>query len=125
MTMTNDDEEMIILDQLLDARFVVEGLEKQARTLKSQLDFARAKVETLEQAAIDYMEGNGLISTERMRLGRKTSIDVPDVEAIPLKYQRIKKEANKLLIKQEMDELDGANWFTVKESKFITVLKGE
>lgn len=123
--MTNDDEEMMILDQLLDARFVVAGLEKQARTLKSQLDCARSKAETLEQAAIDYMEGNGLLSTDRMRLGHTTSIDVPDVEAIPEKYQRIKKEANKLLIKQDMGELDGANWFTVKESKFITVLKGE
>lgn len=52
-------------------------------------------------------------------------IEVPDVEAVPDIYTRIKKEADKTRIKAAAMKGLKANWFTVQDGKLSITIKGK
>lgn len=114
-----EDEENFIAEQLTNAQFKLTILEKQKREHQSKIDQQKAEIETLKQAALDYMQGNGLVSSERFYLKKSTSIEVHDVDALPDAYCRIKREPNKIKIREDMP---AGNWYNIKE-EFSVCLK--
>lgn len=124
MTMTNQEEEAFILNEYLSARHELELVETQIRNLRTRKNHLEALKEETKQAMIDYMVGNGVEQTTinhlKVSVSKTYSVDVPDVEAVPEEFLRIKvmKEPNKLLIKEARPD---ANWWSMKESYKLTV----
>lgn len=123
MTITEHDEEGILIDQLKSARWKLEQIKRQQTKLALDKDLAEHELEVIKQAIIDYMEGNGLVQFANCTLGYSESIDCPDLEAIPDDYIRVKtvKEPNKALIKAAKPQ---GNWYVVKSTPKLT-LRGE
>lgn len=124
MTMTNDDEEKFLLDEYLTARHMLELCENEIRTLRTKKNGLEKRLEDTKQAMIDYMVGNGVEKTTinhlSVSISKSYAVDVPDVEAVPEEFLRVKvvKEPNKLLIKEARPD---ANWWSIKESYKLTV----
>ena len=112
--MTNDDEEKMIHDQILSAREQVEILRKQAVELQLKRNRAEKILADAEQAALDYMTGNGIVESENFRIKKTEVIDV--VGEFPDEFARIKREPDKRKIAAVKPD---ANWYTVKENLHI------
>lgn len=124
---TEDEEQDYLFQEMMYARHEIEKINDQIRELQAEKKrFTKRKEET-EQALADYMQANGVINfkanKETVTLGESTSVDVPDVEALPDEYVRIKREADKTKIGQalRMGKIANANWFTVAVKPKITV----
>ena len=117
---TADDEEKFIRQKVLDARFALEQHKKGMSSLRFEQNRLEKELETIEQAAVDYMTGNGLLDCDSFRLGVTHSIDCPDIAAVPEEFvrEKITREPNKILIR-EMKPV--GNWYTVKDSYKLTV----
>lgn len=113
-----EDEENFLRDQYSDARMRVEEIAKQIRELQGQKNVAEKSEADMKQAILDYLTGNGLIETENFRLGKSVAIEVPDIEAVPEEYLRIKKEINKAAIKAMKPV---GNWYNCVESVTLTM----
>lgn len=112
--MTNhNDEERMIADQLASAEAHLKELEKKKRNHQTLIDIQKKEVATLKQAALDYMQGNGLVDSELFRIQKSTSVIVDDVDALPDEYVRIKREPDKLKIKANLPD---ANWYSIEEN---------
>lgn len=108
--MTNDEERMIH-DQVISARENVERLRKQAMQLQLERNRADKILADCEQAALDYMLGNGIIESENFRIKRTQVVDV--LGEFPDEYARIKREPDKRKILANRPQ---ANWYTMKEN---------
>ena len=64
MTNDNDDEEKFLVDKVLSARENFRDIKTQMCILQMKYNSAKSYMEACEQAAIDYMIGNGCIETE-------------------------------------------------------------
>ena len=119
--MTNDNEEKALVDKLTGARIALNAHVAETRKRKMEQNRLEKELETAEQAAVNYMLDNGLLQTERMRLGISRSVDIEDVEAVPDEFIRTKitKEPNKILIKEAKPL---GNWYTIKTNYNITTL---
>ena len=117
---TPDEEEKMIAQKVRDARFALEQHKKGMSSLRFEQNRLEKELETVEQAAIDFCVGNGLLDCDSFRLGVTHSVDVPDVDALPEEYVRVKttREPNKILIKEKRPQ---GNWYTIKESYKLTV----
>lgn len=109
--MTHDNEERMIHDQILGAREAVEILRKEATALQFKRNRADKILADAEQAALDYMMGNGIIESENFRIKKTQVVDVGD--DYPDEYARIKREPDKRKILANKPE---ANWYTMKEN---------
>jgi len=112
--MTNDDEERFIYEQVISAREQVEILRKQAMELQLKRNRAEKILSDAEQAALDYMTGNGIIESENFRIKKTEVIDVAG--EFPDEFARIKREPDKRKIAAVKPE---ANWYTIKENVHI------
>lgn len=111
--MTNDEERMIH-DQLVSARAEVERLKKEAQDLQLKRNRAEKFLADVEQAAIDYMTGNGVVESENFCIKKTQVIDV--LGDYPDEYARIKREPDKRKIAADKPQ---ANWYTIKENLHI------
>ena len=125
MTMTNDNEESLLLDQLQGARHAVELAKKAVAAARIKQNEAEAALEVMNQAVADYFIGNGLLQFEAnglvVELGKSYSVDIADPAAVPAEYMRTKtvSEPDKVKIRNEAPR--DANWYVMKESNKITV----
>lgn len=128
--MTMDDEERIMLDAILSARFTVELAKKRKRELDMEIKQAERNKSEAEQAFIDYMKAHGLKSTEvaykwNVTLGQSSAVEVPDIDSVPDEYvrEKITREPNKALISElhKAGKLNGANWYSICTSDKITI----
>lgn len=120
--MTNDniektDEEKFLVDKVLSARENFRDLKTQMMVLQMKLNVAKSYMESCEQAAIDYMIGNGCIETENFRIKKTQVVDVQG--EFPDEYARIKREPDKRKIAIEKPQ---ANWYTMKENTHIQLV---
>lgn len=113
MTIThdNEDEEKMIHDQIISARMEVEKLRKESVELQMKRSRADKFLADAEQAALDYMTGNGIIESENFRIKKTQVVDV--LGDYPDEYARIKREPDKRKILANKPE---ANWYTMKEN---------
>jgi hypothetical protein len=111
----------MIAQKVRDARFALEQHKKGISPLRFEQNRLESELEKIEQAAIDYMTGNGLLDCDSFRLGVTHSVDCPDIEAVPEEFVRVKmvREPNKILIKELKPE--GANWYVLKTNYKLTV----
>jgi hypothetical protein len=109
--MNSDDEERFIYEQVMSAREQAEILRKQAAELQIRRNRADKILADAEQAALDYMTGNGVIESENFRIKKTQVIDV--LGDYPDEYARIKREPDKRKIAAVKPE---ANWYVVKEN---------
>ena len=117
MTMTNDcDEERIIHDQIIAARETVERLRKQAIQLQLERNRAEKILADIEQALLDYAEGNGILESELFKIKFSTIVEVADIAAVPDDYVRTKKEPDKRKIAAEKPS---GNWYVFTEKKHV------
>jgi hypothetical protein len=119
MTMTNDndDEEKFLVDKVLSARENFRDIKTQMCILQMKYNSAKSYMEACEQAAIDYMIGNGCIETENFRIKKTQVVDVQG--EFPDEYARIKREPDKRKIAIEKPQ---ANWYTMKENTYIQLV---
>lgn len=120
MTMTPEQEEDFIIDNLQSARRRLEIHKAETSARRFHQNQLEKELEEAERALIDYMLGNGLLKTERVTLGETESVDAPDVEAIPDEYVRVKtvREPNKVLIKEVRPD---GNWYCITKNYKITI----
>ena len=114
-----ENEEEFLKDKLQSARHALKLHKDEDNIRKLTKNRLDKELEEIEQACVDYMKGNGLLSTENFTLGTSTSIDVTDIDAVPEEFLRVKitKEPNKILIK----ELKPAgNWYIETHREYIT-----
>jgi len=116
--MTNDEEEKFIHDQLITARQRVEELKAVERQAGAKRRGAEHELAKIEQAAIDYMTGNGIVESELFRVRKTEVVDVESVDAVPEEFVRTKitREPDKRRI---ADERPTGNWYTMKENTHI------
>ena len=125
MTMTNEDEELLLTDKLLDARNKVERIKRLVTYLLTRQNRNQKDLEVIEQAFADYFEGNGLIKLEAMgcivSYSLSSSVDIADPTAVPEEFirRKIVSEPDKIKIRNEAPR--NSNWFTIKQSPKITV----
>jgi hypothetical protein len=114
-----NDEEKFLINQLTSAREQLLELENLESELKHRKAIAKNHIMVVENAIIDYMQGNGLVETTRFRITQHFAVDVEDESAVPDLYIRIKttREVNKALIKAEKPS---ANWYKLKPSITLT-----
>lgn len=114
-----ENEEKFLKDKLQSARHALKLHKDEDNIRKLTKNRLEKELEDIEQSCVDYMKGNGLLSTENFTLGISTSIDVADINAVPEEFLRIKvtKEPNKILIK-ELNPI--GNWYTQTEKEFIS-----
>lgn len=115
--MTHDDEERMIHDQVLSAREQVEILRKQAVELQLKRNRAEKILADAEQAALDYMTGNGIVESENFRIKKTEVIDVAG--EFPDEFARIKREPDKRKIAAVRPE---ANWYTWKTNYHLELV---
>lgn len=113
-----EDEESMLIEQYESARQRVFETEEAFKEAKFQKDKAARELEEMRQALIDFMEGNGLVKTDRLSLAKVTtrSVDVEDIDSVPDEFVRIKKELNKAKIKADGVSPEGNNWLKYKET---------
>lgn len=127
MTMTVEDEEKFLIDQLNGARFALEQHKKAMSALRFEQNALEKRLEKVEEAMVDYMKGNGLVKFSNdkvsISLGKSYVVDVNDIDAVPEEFIRTKvtKEPNKVLIRELKPQ---GNWYTIVESDKLTI-KGE
>lgn len=109
--MTHNDEEKMIHDQILSARMEAEVLRKESVALQMKRNRADKFLADAEQAALDYMTGNGIVESECFRIKKTQVVDV--LGDYPDEYARIKREPDKRKILANKPE---ANWYTMKEN---------
>lgn len=84
---------------------------------KHALDDAKAEFKVIEEALTDYMTGNGLVedstSTKIARIKKGATVVVDDVDALPEEYVRVKREADRALIRKNRPQ---ANWWREEET---------
>lgn len=115
--MTNDnDEEQMMADQLDGARHAVKLLKEEKAHIQRAINESEIRVAELEQAALDYMQSNGLVSSEHFYLKKTEQVIVDDVDALPDYFVRFKREADKAKIKAERPD---ANWYSIQENTNI------
>lgn len=122
-------EEGLLFSELMLARQKLREHKEQDNIRKLEKGQLERRVETMEQAVVDYMTGNGLTQFEsgnnRITLGYSTSVDIKDDEAVPDEYCRIKtiKEPNKALLGElfKNGTLPETNWMSIKTSPKLTV----
>ena len=112
--MPNDDEERFIYEQVISAREQVERLKKEAQELQLKRNRAEKILADAEQAALDYMTGNGIVESENFRIKKTEVIDV--LGEFPDEFARIKREPDKRKIAAVKPQ---ANWYTIKENVHI------
>lgn len=124
MTIQPDDEEKLLLDKLLSARHAIELNKEAKRDLTSKGNMLEKQLADIEQAFIDYMTGNGIKATDigkhSVTLGESETVEVPDVDALPDEFVRIKttREPNKVLLKELRPQ---ANYYTIQKNYKLTV----
>lgn len=120
MTMTVEQEEKFIADQIATARHELEIAEKQSRAAKFEVDKRKDALATLTQAALDYMTGNGLLECDSFRLRKSYRVDVESIDAVPAEYIRTKisQEINKEKIRSQKP---AGNWYIFSEHLNIEV----
>lgn len=124
MTMTNYEEEQLLLDKLLDARHKVQLAKDAVSLARMRQSEAEHALSVIEQAVYDYCDGNGLMKFESMNhtvsYGLSASVDVADPSAVPDEFMRVKtvREPNKQLIAASRPQ---GNWYVIKQSPKITV----
>lgn len=115
--MTNDHEERFIHDQIISARMQVEKLRKEAQSLQLKRNRAEKILADAEQAALDYMQGNGIIESECFRIKKTQVVEV--MGDYPDEYARIKREPDKRKILANKPE---ANWYTMQTNTHIQLV---
>lgn len=119
MTMTLEEEEKFLIDKLLSARHAIELNKKAKRELVAKGSQLEKELADIEQAAIDYMLGNGIKETSGLSISETYSVDVPDVDAMPEEFVRVKtvREPNKNLIRELKPQ---GNWYSIKQGYKLT-----
>ena len=118
-----DQEEALIIEHIQAARHRLKINQQDQQELK----FERIKYENelaeYEQALLDYLQGNGLVKTERVTLSESEAVEVEDIAAVPAEYIRTKLEVNKLAITKAYKAglLQNANWFVMKKNPKIII----
>ena len=120
MTMTTEQEEQFIAGQIQSARHELELAEKAARAARFEVDKRKADLNTLTQAALDYMTGNGLTECDAFKLRKSYRVDVENINAVPAEYIRttVKEEINKEKIRAERPQ---GNWYVMEEHLNVEV----
>jgi len=124
MTMTNTDEEGLLVSELMAARYAVACQKEKISAARFELNALEKSLETIEQAVVDYFTGNGLKQFETqmhtVTLGESEAVDAPDADAIPEQFIRTKivKEPNKVLIKELRP---AGNWYAIKKNFKVTI----
>lgn len=118
--MTVEEEERFIAEQLESARWRVEVAEKEERAAKFKVVQAKAELDVVKQAALDYMKGNGLKECEAFYLKPTYRVDVENIEAVPEEYirKKVTQEVNKDKIRKERPV---GNWYIMKEFESVVV----
>lgn len=129
MTMTTDNEEQFIIEQLLQARQSLRDAETNKRQAENKLSAAKKFHDDCEQALIDFMAANGLVQTEHktipFTLTQSVYVDVDESGAIPECYLRTKTTTSpdKVAIGNALKrgDLAGANWCKLSTRQHIKV----
>lgn len=119
MTMTVEEEERFLADKLSGAKMALAKAKSDAAYYAAQKNAAEKYLEEVQQAAVDYMRGNGLFECASMVLKKSTSIHVADVASVPQEFLRTKTvvEPDKRKIAEFMPQ---GNWYNVEESYYVT-----
>lgn len=114
-----ENEEALLIDLYVSAREAYERVRKEAIAIGLKKNGAEKYMNDAKQAIIDYANGNGILESENFTISKTTSIDVPDIDAVPEAFVRVKtvREPNKILIR--------GNWYQVVESDKLTLKAGE
>lgn len=88
--MTNNDEENLIYVLLQIAARKLEEAKKAKRTASWKVEEAQANFDEMHQAALDYMQGNGLLETDFFKITTSYRVDVESIDAVPDDYLRVK-----------------------------------
>jgi hypothetical protein len=115
--MDSDNEERFIYEQVISAREQVEILRKQAMELQLRRNRAEKILADCEQAALDFMQGNGIIESENFRIKKTEVIDV--LGEFPDEFARIKREPDKRKIAAVKPE---ANWYIIKQNTHLQLV---
>lgn len=123
MTMTIEEEEKFLIDKLLSARHALKLHKEETSTRRTKQNELEKELADIEQACVDYMTANGLKETSGLSISETYSVDVPDVDALPDEFVRVKttREPNKTLIRELRPD---ANWYAIKQGYKLTY-KGE
>lgn len=118
--MTNDEEENLIRDQLSTARMAVEAAERAKRQASDNLAVMKENLAQVQQAALDYMKGNGLVECDAFRLRKSYRVNVENIDAVPDEYKRTKTtiEPDKAKIRANKPE---GNWYIMEESETVEI----
>ena len=119
--MNHDEEEKMIYDKISSAKMRVEEIKKQIGEMTLRKNEAEKFLADCEQAAMDYMSGNGLVETECFKITKTQVVDVPDVEALPEEYVRITKAPDKRKIAAVKPS---GNWYAMRENVHILLKRG-
>ncbi len=120
MTMTHEHEEKLIAEAILVASEMLEIAKKEKRAATNKQQQAQQNYDDMLQAALDYMQGNGLVECDSFVMTKSYRVDVESVDSVPEEYQRIKTtiEVDKARIKADKP---AANWYTIAEHKNVKV----
>jgi hypothetical protein len=123
-TITEQQEPDFIVDQVFSARHALETFKRNQRANQEWLE---AKVIEAETALKDYMKGNGLVKfktsdNHSISLSESTSTEITcEVDELPERFIRIKKEPNKILINEAIKAGEQFNWIAYKTTGKLTI----
>jgi len=114
-------EEKFLIDHYESARYALEMASNEVAYAAAKKRAAEKSFEDVRQALVDYMQGNGLVKTDRLNIAVSTSksVEVTDIDSVPEEYLRITKEVNKAAIKAL--NLPENNWLKYKTTEKITL----
>jgi hypothetical protein len=121
MTMTLEEEEKVLRDKLRSARHAIEAAAQNKRAAQMACNRAEKELADIEQACLDYMNGNGLVETENFVVSVSHRVDVESVDGVPDAYIRTKttKEPDKIKIKADRPN---GNWYVITEHQNIKTI---
>lgn len=121
-------EEAITLINSLESEA---GLYKKSRDeITANLRKVEAKSDELRQRIIDELKADGVVKDslanyEIALRSTPATIEIPDVNCVPDEFIRIKREPDKIRIKDAAMKGLKANWFSVVDGKETLIIKGK
>ena len=120
----DDEEELFLVQQLLDARHRLEQHKKAMQSLRGEQNGLEARVNEAETALLDYLTANGIKQSScgpyTMTLLSAEAVEIPDLDAVPDEFCRVKKEPNKSLIRELRP---AGNWYNINSNPSIRIVR--
>jgi hypothetical protein len=120
----DSEEELYLTQQLLDARARLEEHKKESSRRRFEQNELEARVEEAERALFDYCEGNCVTQCHpgpySVSITTAEFVNVSDPDAVPEAFCRIKREPNKVLIRELRPQ---GNWYNINSNPSIRIVR--